>query len=81
MTQPPTNDLLPVWFAIGLVFAIFVGTAAGILAWLGGLTEAAAVLRGGEFFAGTLTLVVLVLSLLCRRHLRRGARRQPRPAG
>jgi hypothetical protein len=64
----PVIELVPVWFAIGLVFAVFVGTGAGILGWQSGQKPAAAVLTGGKAFAGILTLIVLVISLLCCLH-------------
>jgi hypothetical protein len=68
--QPLEDRLLPVWFALGLLFALFVGTGAGVLAWLSGQGVAAAVLTGAASFGGTVTLVALVIHLL---------RRQPPP--
>jgi hypothetical protein len=56
--------MLPVWFALGLLFALFVGTGAGLLAWGSGQSVAAAVLTGGITCGGTVTLVVLVINLL-----------------
>ena len=68
MTQSPKktlgDSLLPVWFALGLLFALFIGTAAGVLGWLGGQSVAVAVLTGGMCLGGTVTLVVLVINLL-----------------
>ena len=61
------DGLVPVWFAIGLIFALFVGTCAGVLGWLGGQDVPAAVLTGGMSFGGTVTLVALVINLLCKR--------------
>jgi hypothetical protein len=58
------DRLIPVWFAIGVVFAILVGTCAGILQWLSGHDAAAAVLTGGMSCGGTVTLVTLVINLL-----------------
>jgi hypothetical protein len=63
---PNKDPLLAVWFALGLVFALFVGTAAGILGWLGGEKIAAAVLTGFGAFGGTITLVLLVIKLFRR---------------
>jgi hypothetical protein len=60
---PARDPFLAVWFALGLMFAVFVGTAAGILGWLNGEKTAAAVLTGSGAFAGTITLVVLVIKL------------------
>jgi hypothetical protein len=67
MAKSPVNDLLAVWLGIGMVFAVFIGTAAGVLAWLGGLTVAGAVLSGGGCFIAVLTLMISVLNLLYRR--------------
>lgn len=62
--RPVEDRLLPVWFALGLVFALFVGTGAGVLGWLGGQGVATAVLTGGAACGATITLVVLVIKLL-----------------
>jgi hypothetical protein len=63
---PPKDPLLAVWFALGLIFAVLVGTAAGILGWLSGEKIAAAVLTGSGAFGGTITLVLLVINLFRR---------------
>jgi hypothetical protein len=49
------------WLAITVLAAVIVGTAAGLLAWLGGMNPATAILTGGGAFAGT---VVLVLTMV-----------------
>ena len=54
------------WFALGLIFAVFVGTAAGILGWLGGEKIAAAMLTGFGACGVTISLVVLVIKLFRR---------------
>jgi hypothetical protein len=51
------------WFAIGAVFALFIGAAAGILAWLGGDNVPTAILKGGGAFGAALTVVILVIGL------------------
>jgi hypothetical protein len=58
------DRLVPVWFAIGLIFALLVGTCAGVLGWLSGQDVPSAVLTGGMSFGGTVTLVALVINLL-----------------
>jgi hypothetical protein len=60
---PPKDPLVAVWFALGLIFALFVGTAAGLLGRLSGENIAAAVLTGFGAFGGTTTLVLLVINL------------------
>jgi hypothetical protein len=65
--QSEPDPMLAVWFAVGLLFALFVGTGAGILGWVSGQGVAAAVLTGGATFGGTVTLAVLVISLLRQR--------------
>jgi hypothetical protein len=62
----PKDPLLAVWFALGLIFALFVGTASGILGWLSGEKIAAAVLTGFATLGGTVTLVLLVINLFRR---------------
>jgi cellulose synthase/poly-beta-1,6-N-acetylglucosamine synthase-like glycosyltransferase len=65
--HPVDNSQLWLWLALGLIFALFVGTCAGILAWLSGQGVAAAVLTGGASFGATVTLVVLVIGLMRQR--------------
>ena len=62
----PEDRLVPIWLAIGVLFAFFIGTCAGILGRLSGESAAAAVLTGGTTFGGTVTLVVLIIGLLRR---------------
>lgn len=63
-----TDDrLVPVWLAIGLIFALLVGVCAGTLVRLSGQQVPAALLTGGAAFGGTLTLVTLIIGLLHRR--------------
>jgi len=64
--QPPRDPFVALWFALGLILALFVGTAAGLLGWLGGRNIAAAVLTGFGVFGGTTTLVLLVINLFRR---------------
>jgi hypothetical protein len=54
----------PVWIALALLLATFVGTAAGVLGWLSGQVVAAAVLTGGVAFGGTATLGLLILKAM-----------------
>jgi hypothetical protein len=66
-SRPPTqDDLLAVWLALSLMFALLVGTAGGFLGWRSGQGPAAAVLTGGYVFGGTLTLAILMIKLLRR---------------
>lgn len=64
--QPAKDDLLLVWLALGLMFALLIGTAGGLLAWRSGQSPAAAILTGGYCFAGALTLIILLIKLLRR---------------
>ena len=65
MHSPALTDdrLVPVWLAIGLIFALLVGVCAGILERLNGQPVPAALLTGGASFGGTLTLVTLIIGL------------------
>jgi hypothetical protein len=58
--------LVSVWIALSVLFALFVGSGAGVLAWLGGQTAATAVLTAGEAFGGTLTVALVIVALLSR---------------
>jgi hypothetical protein len=62
--QRSRDRLVPVWIALAMVFSLFVGTGAGVLAWLGGQAPATAILTGGVAFGGTLTLAVLIINIL-----------------
>lgn len=62
----PPDDLLPLWFAVALLFALLVGAAAGLLAWRGGYRPASAIVAGGYAFGGALTLAILVIRLFRR---------------
>lgn len=61
---PAGGRLVPVWLAIGIVFAFFIGTGAGVLAWLSGDKIPAAILKGGGAFVATVTLAILMIGLL-----------------
>src|SRR6266516_3148176 len=60
---PVGGQVLPVWLAIGAVFALVVGAGAGILAWLGGDNVPTSILKGGGAFGATFTVVILVIGL------------------
>jgi hypothetical protein len=66
-SKPSDDQLVVVWFAIGLVFALFIGACAGILGWLSGQLVTAAILTAGMSFGGTVTLVLLIINLLRKR--------------
>jgi flagellar basal body-associated protein FliL len=61
--EPTRGRLRPIWLAIGVIFALFVGASAGILAWLSGEKIPAAVLTGGGAFVATITVVILIIGL------------------
>jgi hypothetical protein len=65
-TQPPRDPLTAIWFALGLLVALLVGVAAGVLGRLGGELLPVAVLTGFGAFGGTVTLAVLVINLFKR---------------
>lgn len=54
----------PVWVALGLILALFLGTAAGVLGWLSGQGVAAAILTGGTTFGGAATLALLIFKAM-----------------
>jgi hypothetical protein len=55
MHSPALTDdrLVPVWLAIGLIFALLVGVCAGVLERLNGQPVPAALLTGGACLAGS----------------------------
>ena len=61
--KQPRNELIAVWFAVGLIFALFIGAGAGVLAWMGKQPVATAILTGFAAFGGTVTLAILVINL------------------
>lgn len=66
-SSPSREDrLVAVWLAIGVLFALFIGTGAGVLERLSGQSAPAAVVTGGMCFGSTVTLVVLIIGLLRR---------------
>lgn len=70
MTQTPPRQKRPghvaVWIGFAALLALFIGTGAGVLAWLSGQVPAAAILTGGVAFGGTMTLTLVIINLLCR---------------
>jgi hypothetical protein len=58
------GQLVTVWLAIAIVFALLMGTGAGYLAYLSGDKIPTAILKGCGAFAATLTLEILVMGLL-----------------
>jgi hypothetical protein len=46
------------------MLALFVGVAAGILAWLGGQDPPASILVGGAAFGGTVTVTLMIQNAL-----------------
>jgi hypothetical protein len=60
----PARQLVPVWLAIGIVFALLAGAGAGYLAYLSKNNIPTAILKGFGAFAATLTLEILVIGLV-----------------
>ena len=57
------NRLIGLWVAVAVLLGLFVGAAAGVIAWSGG-HPAAAMLVGGGACGGTITLCVLIINTL-----------------
>jgi hypothetical protein len=59
------NDsrLIGLWVAVAVLFGLFVGAAAGVIAWSGG-RHVAAMLAGGAACGGTITLCLLIINTL-----------------
>jgi hypothetical protein len=53
-----------VWLSIIIVASVLVGAVAGMLAWIGGSTTAAAVTAAGGAFAATMALALQVMHLV-----------------
>jgi hypothetical protein len=58
------NRLIGLWVAVAVLLGLFVGAAAGVVAWSGGHHAAAAMLAGGAACGGTITLCVLIINTL-----------------
>lgn len=58
---PDPRAIDPVWIALTLVLALFMGTGAGVLGWLSGQVVAAAILTGGVAFGGVATLTIMII--------------------
>jgi hypothetical protein len=56
------------WLAVSLLLSTIVGTAAGVLAWLGGAHPPTALIQGGAAFAATTILALLTISFLSTSH-------------
>jgi len=61
------NQLIGLWVAVAVMFGLFVGTAAGVIAWSAGHHAAAAMLAGGAACGGTITLCLLMINTLRNR--------------
>ena len=61
------NRLIGLWVAVAVLLGLFVGAAAGVIAWSGGHHAAAAMLAGGGACGGTITLCVLIINTLRNR--------------
>ena len=58
------NRLMGLWVAVAVLFGLFVGAGAGVIAWSGGDHATAAMLVGGGACGGTITLCVLIINTL-----------------
>lgn len=61
------NQLIGLWVAVAMMFGLFVGAAAGVIAWSGGHHAATAMLAGGTACGGTITLCLLIINTLRNR--------------
>lgn len=60
----PDSAIKALWVALCMIFALLVGIAAGILAWLGGEHPPGAILVGGGAFGGTITVALMIFNAL-----------------
>jgi hypothetical protein len=58
------NRLIGLWVAVAVLLGLFVGAAAGVIAWSGAHHTATAVLTGSGACGGTITLCVLIINTL-----------------
>ena len=61
------NGLIGLWVAIAVLLGLFVGAAAGVIAWSGNQEPGAAVLTGGGACVATITIVLLIINTLRNR--------------
>jgi hypothetical protein len=60
----PDSAIKALWVALCIMFALLVGVAGGILAWLGGQHPPGAILIGGGAFGGTVTVALMIMNVL-----------------
>jgi hypothetical protein len=58
------NGLIGLWVAVAVLTGLFIGAAAGLIAWSGGHHVAAAALTGGAACGATITLCLLIINTL-----------------
>ncbi len=61
------NRLIGLWVAMAVLFGLFVGAAAGVIAWSGNHDPEAAMLTGGGACCATITLLLLIINTLRNR--------------
>ncbi|MEU8262020.1 hypothetical protein AB0C02_15520 [Micromonospora sp. NPDC048999] len=62
-----TSNTRALWLAISILAALHLGTAAGVIKWVGSHDPGDAVLFGAASFAGTLALSITAINFVMRR--------------
>jgi hypothetical protein len=61
------NRLIGLWVAVAVLLGLFVGAAAGVIAWGGNHHPGAALLTGGGACGATITIFLLIINTLRNR--------------
>ena len=61
------NGLIGLWVAVAVLLGLFVGAAAGVVAWSGNHHPGAAMLTGGGACVMTITVSLLMINTLRNR--------------
>ena len=58
------NNIRAIWLGIILLAATMIGSAGGLLSWLGGMNVANAILSGAGTFSGAIILILALFHFL-----------------
>jgi hypothetical protein len=61
------NGLIGLWVAVAVLLGLFVGAAAGVVAWSGNHHPGAAMLTGGGACVTTITVFLLIINTVRNR--------------
>ncbi len=66
-SRSAASDTRAIWLAISVLAALYVGTAAGVIKWIGSHDLGQALIFGAGAFAGTIVLILTLIRFLTDR--------------